>query len=564
MSKKWWQLPGRVWQGLSMRKKLGLVFAVLTVAPLLLTTFLTWQSYGTAMRETVVERNRQLAEQIGSDLEWVFAEKMRLLRLMAKTAAIRSMDAERQNEALRQMVRQYPDIQLAVVADAQGRQVARWDGRMEEARNISYWDRSYYTEVLSTGSTAISDVLLAKSTQKMGIVVAEPIMADERIVGVLIVNIELRALLNRIGATTVGDSGYAYVVNRYGRMIMHPDLGLLAEGVDASALRPVQEVLAEHNGSLEYEDVQGTTLLASYRFVPTTRMGVVVQQPLQEAMEPVAVLKWVVLVIALLSSALAAAGALELARTMAKPLVRISEATRRLAAGDLSFRLPVTSKDEIGQLAANFNDMTEQLLHRDEALSHVQGELERKVALRTRELQALNEELRRISRADGLTGLANRRYFDEFLQREWLRARRNQECLALIMIDVDEFKSYNDYYGHLQGDDCLRRIGAALVQTVKRSSDLVARYGGEEFAVVLPATSEKGALELAVQIQQAVASACIRHERSHNGEVITVSMGIATFTPQGDDTYRELVAVADQALYQAKRQGRNCICLGSH
>ena len=147
MSKKWWQLPGRVWQGLSMRKKLGLVFAVLTVAPLLLTTFLTWQSYGTAMRETVVERNRQLAEQIGSDLEWVFAEKMRLLRMMAKTAAIRSMDAERQNEALRQMVRQYPDIQLAVVADAQGRQVARWDGRMEEARNISYWDRHYYTEV---------------------------------------------------------------------------------------------------------------------------------------------------------------------------------------------------------------------------------------------------------------------------------------------------------------------------------------------------------------------------------------------------------------------------------
>nr|WP_320146933.1 diguanylate cyclase [uncultured Anaeromusa sp.] len=564
MSKKFWQLPGRMWQKLSLRKKLGLVFAVLTVVPLLMTTFFTWQSYGKAMRETVVERNRQLAEQIGSDLEWVFAEKMRLLRMMAKTAAVRSMDAERQNEALRQMVLQYPDIQLAVVADAQGRQVARWDGQMEQSQHISYWDRSYYTEVLKTGTTAVSDVLMAKSTQKMGIVVAEPILRDERIEGVLIVNIELRSLVSRIGATTVGDSGYAYVVNRYGRMIMHPDLGLIAEGVDASALRPVQEVLAEHNGSLEYEDAKGTALLASYRFVPTTRMGVVVQQPLQEAMEPVAVLKWVVLVIALLSSALAAVGALELARTMAMPLIRISEATRRLAAGDLSFRLPVTSKDEIGQLAANFNDMTEQLLHRDEALSHIQGELERKVALRTRELQALNEELRRISRADGLTGLANRRYFDEFLQREWLRSRRKQECMALIMIDVDEFKRYNDYYGHLRGDDCLRRIGVALVQTVKRSSDLVARYGGEEFAVVLPATTEEGALELAGQIQQAVAAACMRHERSHNGEFITVSMGLAAFIPQGDDTYKELVAVADQALYQAKRQGRNCICIGSH
>ncbi len=564
MKKKSWQLPGQIWQRLSLRKKLGLVFAVLTVVPLLLTTFLTWQSYGKAMRETVVERNRQLAEQIGCDLEWVFAEKMRLLRMMAKTAAIRSMDATRQNEALRQMVLQYPDIQLAVVADAQGRQVARWDGQMEQARNISYWDRSYYTEVLNTESTAISDVLLAKSTQKLGIVVAEPILTDGRIAGVLIANIELRSLVSRIGATTVGDSGYAYVVNRYGRMIMHPDLGLIAEGVDASALQPVQEVLSEHNGSLEYEDAKGTTLLASYRFVPTTRMGVVVQQPLLEAMEPVSVLKWVVLVIALFSSALAAVGALELARTMAQPLVRISEATRRLAAGDLSFRLPVTSKDEIGQLAANFNDMTEQLLHRDEALNHIQGELERKVVLRTRELQALNEELRRISRADGLTGLANRRYFDEFLQREWLRARRKQECLALIMIDVDEFKSYNDYYGHLRGDDCLRRIGAALVQTAKRSSDLVARYGGEEFTVVLPATTEEGALELAVQIQQAVAAVGIRHERSHNGDFVTVSMGIATFTPQGDDTYKELVAVADQALYQAKRQGRNCICVGSH
>ena len=138
MSKKSWQLPGLMWQRLSLRKKLGLVFAVLTVVPLLLTTFLTWQSYGKAMRETVVERNRQLAEQIGCDLEWVFAEKMRLLQMMAKTAAIRSMDAERQNEALRQMVLQYPDIQLAVVADAQGRQVARWDGQMEQTPNISY------------------------------------------------------------------------------------------------------------------------------------------------------------------------------------------------------------------------------------------------------------------------------------------------------------------------------------------------------------------------------------------------------------------------------------------
>ncbi len=177
----------------------------------------------------------------------------------------------------------------------------------------------------------------------------------------------------------------------------------------------------------------------------------------------------------------------------------------------------------------------------------------------TRKLDAANQELIRLSSSDGLTGVANRRFFDETISIEWRRARRNGSYLTLLMCDVDAFKPFNDTYGHLAGDDCLRQVAAAIRKNMQRPSDSVARYGGEEFAVILPETPAGGGLMVAEKIRHAIRELNIPHAGSPFGRV-TMSIGIAATIPGHDSQSDELVHAADQALYRAKRDGRDRVC----
>lgn len=170
--------------------------------------------------------------------------------------------------------------------------------------------------------------------------------------------------------------------------------------------------------------------------------------------------------------------------------------------------------------------------------------------------------LENLAASDGLTGLLNRRSFDGFLEREWARARRDVRPLALIMVDVDHFKRYNDSYGHPMGDECLRQVATALQAAVFRPGDVVARYGGEEFALILPAASADGATLVAERIKTQVGRLAIPHTGSEHGHV-SVSMGIAAQIPEAGVTAESLLAAADAALYQAKHAGRNGFALAS-
>jgi diguanylate cyclase (GGDEF)-like protein len=167
--------------------------------------------------------------------------------------------------------------------------------------------------------------------------------------------------------------------------------------------------------------------------------------------------------------------------------------------------------------------------------------------------------LEQLATRDGLTGLANRRCFDNTLQAEWARAMRQHQPLSLLMVDVDNFKAYNDAHGHLGGDECLKRIATA-VSSEMRANDLVARYGGEEFAVVLPGQSLKGAACVAERIRTRVEQLQVPN-RLAAGQLVTVSIGAATALPSPDTVASELVAIADAALYRAKHMGRNRISL---
>ncbi len=180
-------------------------------------------------------------------------------------------------------------------------------------------------------------------------------------------------------------------------------------------------------------------------------------------------------------------------------------------------------------------------------------------ALRVSQQQLLdtNLVLQRLMNSDGLTGLSNRRHFDEYLELEWRRALRDQSQLSLLMIDVDYFKSFNDNFGHLEGDEALRKVATAIRDACSRPSDLPARYGGEEFALVLPSTSAGGARLMAEKLRQSVVALNIPHITPHEGANLTVSVGVSTFTPQQGGDCRQLISAADKGLYTAKHNGRN-------
>ncbi len=173
------------------------------------------------------------------------------------------------------------------------------------------------------------------------------------------------------------------------------------------------------------------------------------------------------------------------------------------------------------------------------------------------ELQAANRQLSRLVNLDGLTRIANRRWFDQSLAQEWRRLRREQGWLSLLMMDLDYFKPYNDTYGHLQGDECLKQVARTMQQCLQRPSDLLARYGGEEFTAILPQTLAPGALAVAEKLRQAVAALQRPHAASPFG-IVTISIGVATLVPPRTTEPTALIQRADRALYAAKASGRNC------
>lgn len=195
---------------------------------------------------------------------------------------------------------------------------------------------------------------------------------------------------------------------------------------------------------------------------------------------------------------------------------------------------------EHSELLERFRTQTQQFVEANQALAQA------------------NSELENLSKVDALTQISNRRCFDEYLDQEWNRLRQSEETLSLILFDLDYFKAYNDYYGHLSGDHCLRQVAGAAKTILNRSSDLLARYGGEEFVVVLPNTGESGAIRVAELIQHSIRELKIPHAKNQSGGFfVSVSIGIASRVPAIGSSQQDLIDAADQALYRAKDQGRN-------
>ena len=235
------------------------------------------------------------------------------------------------------------------------------------------------------------------------------------------------------------------------------------------------------------------------------------------------------------------------------PLQRARDVAKHIAANPterLGERIALPKNKELAEFAQAFNDM-------GIALFDERASLEERVAERTAELAEANKKLEILSNLDGLTGLPNRRKFDVFYQSVWQQACEKAQPIAVILLDVDWFKDFNDRYGHLAGDDCLRRIARILEQVPGNEQEIVARYGGEEFVIVLPGLDGQSALAVAQSIGKAIENEGIPHNKGKNSTVTTISAGVAFCYPTANKNLEDLLKKADAALYQAKTNGRN-------
>ena len=251
---------------------------------------------------------------------------------------------------------------------------------------------------------------------------------------------------------------------------------------------------------------------------------------------------------------------------------RVNKATAKIPIIVLSTKEEASIKSEAFTLGAN--DYMVKLPDKIEMIARIRyhskayiTQLERDEAFRALEesrekLAEANLALQKLSSLDGLTGIANRRSFDETLQKEWNRSIRGEKSIGLIMLDIDFFKLYNDHYGHQGGDDCLKRVAKGLESAIHRETDLLARYGGEEFSTVLPDTDLNGAIKVAEEMRLTIKDLRIEHAKSKVTDIVSISIGVSAVIPLQGMNQEVLIAAADQALYKAKEEGRDMVKSG--
>jgi len=284
--------------------------------------------------------------------------------------------------------------------------------------------------------------------------------------------------------------------------------------------------------------------------------NIVVRQPAALAFEPVRQLRYKLIVLGLVAGLLMVMGAFYFARKLCKPIEALAEVAEQVLRRDRKVIFPDprgAGSAELAQLYSTFHTMTESLLDREQKLRELNESLEHQVDVRTNELKLANLKLEELATEDPLTGLANRRYFEERLSAAFQQMKRTSHPYGILMVDVDFFKKVNDTFGHEAGDKVLQKLAALLSESL-RNTDLVARYGGEEFIVLLaPVTSEEQAFIVADKIREIVAKAEFPSVKS-----ITISVGLAAASIN-DPTQDDAVRRADGALYKAKEKGRNCV-----
>lgn len=380
---------------------------------------------------------------------------------------------------------------------------------------------------------------------------------NNRTAGILFIGVRPSYFFSIFEGVDLGYDSSLFIVDASDGTVVVQGRNTSFSSVDPALLEGIRASLGQRRTSdfIAYTRADKTRYYAAIAQLPHTSWWVVSATPSDKLNADTRSVRDKIIAIGLLCFAASLLLSALIARSISEPLQRLVAAMKEAGSGDTTVRVEQDGGDEIAVLSRKFNEMAGKLQQNKE-------ELEEQVALRTHELERANRKLEALSATDGLTGVANRRRFDEVLANELRRSVRSGHALALLMLDVDYFKKYNDRYGHLAGDECLRIVARVLQKSSRRASDLVARYGGEEFSVIIAESDTAHAVQQAENICQAIFELKLPHADSPFG-YITASIGVASLLPDEQTSAEQLLRIADQALYHAKYQGRNRVVLGS-
>ena len=522
-----------------------LVFAILvTLIPTGITAWVSYSQNRKALEEKISQELLSASSQSAREMDVWLKERLYDLRVFASSyevtenlvrGAERSSHRGRLNDYLNSVRERLTDYEELVVVDAQGQMVGTSANQVHPLRLPGNWAKE-----LSTSDALIGDATWDESLGKGILLVAVPVQrADGRMVGALAARLNLRGAEEGLRAFAPSTSGQMYLMTTEGSLIAGSQSGS-AQLMRSKLKQKVLDKLKAREGTVvSYESVAGTDVVGSLKRVPRVRWAILAEIPADTAYWQVLRFRNMTLLIVGGLLLGVSAVAYRLGVLIVRPLERLTKGAAEVANGDLAVDLPA-AKGEVGDLTLVFNHMVERLRHGRQELDAVNEQLRRQ-----------NEELEHLSTVDALTGLHNRRYLTDRLSDELLRSYREKCSFTVLMADVDEFKKYNDAFGHPAGDEVLRKV-ASILLSATRAVDCTARYGGEEFAVLLTDTVGEGALQVAERIRARVAA------EEFPGRKITISIGMAEFPVHGHSA-EAVISRADEALYAAKRAGRNRI-----
>ena len=534
--------PGAPPRGLSLRVLLAVSFAgLISLSALISGGILTWHNF-LSERETAIHSLAFRAEAAAMEISNLMSAMVSTMQTTTHFLHDGTAEDEDFTHALTHILGKFKGFQTGSILNASGREVTKVSRIVttNELTFVGYQDTPLWAAV-QKGKTYLGSVSISKDTSAPVVLVAVPIKDNlGQFKGAIVGELSLRFLWGALSKLQLSTGHAAYVINHNGRVLGHSLLVQVLRGIqlDEGLTKDIfsQRLAYTARETINIDDQN--VLLVSV-VLDEYDWATIYEIPVTEAYLPAFRSVVISAIVMLVSAFFAAVIGVVIAKHLTRPLQHLSETASRIAKEDFSSKLPDHGTLEIQSLSM--------------ALAAMADRLETVMS----DLSKAKEKAERQSLQDGLTGLANRRRFDQYLDREWHRAARAQTKLSLIMMDIDHFKLFNDHYGHSVGDECLKQVSNILSEVVGRGTDLVARYGGEEFVCVLPDTDSNGAKLIAKNLRTAVACAAIAHQTSKVADYVTMSFGVATVLPCNDTSPFELIETADQALYQAKADGRN-------
>jgi diguanylate cyclase (GGDEF)-like protein len=524
---------------LSIRARL-IVLALLAVAPLM---FERIHGIEGARAERTAHAHAQVIElaRRGADAQDQIIVSVRaLLQIVARVYAGTPFDRDQCDQYLASIASNIAGIGALSVAGTDGRISC---STRADAIGLNVGDRAHFQHALHSREFALSDYLIRRLNGPPALIASLPaVKADGSVAGVVLATINLEWIRQLAAAATPRSGASILLVDGGGTLAAASSNLESFVGKRLADRAMVRDMLAHDQGTMLAAGLDGGRHIFAYVRVPWTNARLAV------GLDQTAVQADIDRAIAVGYLQLALIGALVLLVTwfggeqlIVRPIRSLTRTVGRFGRGDLHARASDERwVAEFKPLASAFDDMADKLARREE------------------ELRIANQHLEELASLDGLTGLANRRGFDRELQSAWRHAAESRQPVALMMIDIDHFKLYNDRYGHVAGDTCLRAVGETLSLVTLEEAVLVARYGGEEFALLLPGLELARAAALAEEARKAIEDLMITHAEAPSG-LVTISIGVEALVPEKGLPAAELVEAADTALYAAKRSGRNAV-----